>query len=48
MHECIECGTMCDCDGEDTINAMPDEHQCIGEDCELNPHSELREREPDE
>jgi len=31
VHECPDCGMVCDCDGEDTWN---DSDVCIGHDCE--------------
>jgi hypothetical protein len=33
MHECWECGTMCDCDGEDMDQPQPDYHVCINPQC---------------
>lgn len=30
MHDCPECGALCDCDGEDLLHADPDDciHEC--------------------
>lgn len=33
MHECDECGTYCDCDGEDLDQPCPSDHNCINPQC---------------
>lgn len=33
MHECPDCYTMCDCDGEDLDQPAPSDHVCINPDC---------------
>jgi hypothetical protein len=33
MHDCETCGTACDCDGEDTWNPEPADHECINPGC---------------
>jgi hypothetical protein len=33
MHECEECGMMCDCDGEDIDQPQPKDHVCINPAC---------------
>jgi hypothetical protein len=37
MHECDECYTMCDCDGEDMDQPCRPDHVCINPDCGDEP-----------
>ena len=45
MHECPECGQMCDCDGEDHVQLAPPECECALEDYENEGNDEDGELE---
>lgn len=40
MHECQNCGTYCDCDGEDLDQPQPPDHVCINPQCEDDDYPE--------
>lgn len=45
MHECPDCGMVCDCDGEDTWNPPPPDCRCALVDCETSDDAEYDEAE---
>lgn len=40
VHECAECGQMCDCDGDDLDTGVAEAHDCINPNCELSTSDE--------